>query len=71
MKHRHAAAERLHARETLQACGVPVGADFHALQSSQVDKLLSEATRARYRKPRNANGSTARYFHDLLQRRAR
>lgn len=48
-----------------------VSADFHQLTSSQVDQLLEEADRVRYRKPKNANGSRARYFHALLQRRAR
>ena len=58
------------AHETLQRAGVPVGADFHTLSSSQVEALLAEADRVKYRKPRNANGSRGRYFHDLLQRRA-
>jgi len=44
--------------------------DFHQLSSSQVDALLIEADRQRYRKPRAANGSRARYFWALLIRRA-
>lgn len=71
MKTRHVAGERLNATESLKACGVPLGADFHALSPVQVDALLREADRVRYRKPAQANGSRARYFHDLLQRRAR
>lgn len=71
MKPRHTEAYRAHARATLEACGIAVGADFHTLRSSQVDKLLEHAKQARYSKPRGANGSTARYFHDLLQRRAK
>lgn len=59
------------AAEILARCDVPLGADFHTLSSSQVDALLEEADRVKYRKPRNANGSRGRYFHDLLQRRAR
>lgn len=59
------------ARATLQVCGVPVGADFHKLDSDQVELLLSEAAVWRYRKPRNANGSRGRYFHDYMQRLAR
>lgn len=58
------------ARVTLAACGVPIGADFHQLSSTQVDLLLIEAKAARYRKPKNANGSRGRYFHAMLQRRA-
>lgn len=59
------------AHEALQRAGVAVGADFHTLSSSQVEALLAEADRVKYRKPRNANGSRGRYFHDLLQRCAR
>lgn len=54
------------------ACAILVGAqaggDFHALRSSQVDALLTAADRYKYRKPKNANGSRARYFHAYLQR---
>jgi hypothetical protein len=71
MKQRHAESERLNARATLANLNIAVGQDFHTLSSSQVDALLCEADRARYRKPANANGSRARYFHDRLQRRAR
>lgn len=48
-----------------------MGRDFHALPSSAVDSILAAADRARYRKPRNANGSRARYFYAHLHRRAR
>lgn len=48
-----------------------MGRDFHALPSSAVDSIIAAADRARYRKPRNANGSRARYFHAHLQRRSR
>lgn len=58
------------AHDALQRAGVPLGADYHTLHSSQVDALLIEADRLKYRKPRNANGSRGRYFHDYLQRRA-
>lgn len=71
MKERHVESERLNAIATLKACGVNVGADFHNLGMSQVDALLVEADRVKYRKPASANGSRGRYFHDLLQRRAR
>lgn len=71
MKPKHVSAERQNARATLAMCGVVLGADFHALRSSVVEQLLAEADRVRYRKPRNANGSRGRYFHDMLQRRAR
>jgi hypothetical protein len=56
---------------TLAMCGVPLGTDFCTLRSEQVFKLLEWADQGGYRKPANANGSRGRYFHDLLQRRAR
>lgn len=71
MKQRHIAGERLHARLVLKSCNIGIGQDFHTLSSAQVDALLVAADRARYRKPKNANGSRGRYFHDMLQRRAR
>jgi len=44
--------------------------DFHTLSSAQVDVLIQEADRLRYRKPKNANGSRGRYFHAMLERKA-
>ena len=58
------------ARQLLRLCGIERGADYHALESSKVDALISAADAMRYRKPRNANGSRGRYFHAMLQRRA-
>ena len=63
---------RVHrAREILTACNIESGVDFHTLHSNTVDALLEFATQERYRKPRNANGSRARCYHDRLQRLAR
>lgn len=59
------------AMQTLERIGIDPRSDFHALRSSQVDQLLEEADKQRYRKPRNANGSRARYFHARLCRMAR
>lgn len=70
MKQRHTQGARAYARAVLAAANVAVGQDYHTLTSSQVDRVLEEADRIKYRKPPNANGSRARYFHDLLQRRA-
>ncbi len=70
MKSKHVAAYRLASQMTLQALGIAIGTDFHTLSSTHVEALLVEADRVRYRKPPRANGSRARYFHDLLQRRA-
>jgi len=48
--------------------GIPEGWDFHELSSSQVDKVRKAADLYGYRAPRNANGSTARYFYAYLNR---
>jgi hypothetical protein len=71
VKKRQHSGARLNALAVLQSCGIYIGADFHTLRSSQVGELLACADLAGYRKPKNANGSRARYFHDLMQRRAR
>lgn len=63
-------AARQFARHTLWSCDVPMGADFHQLTSSQVDALLVYADAERYRAPKARNGSRARYYHAMLQRRA-
>lgn len=60
-----------HARTILANCGILNPAlDFHALYSEQVSALLMEANAYRYRAPRNANGSRARYWYAYLIRRA-
>lgn len=43
--------------------------DFHTLSSDQVDQVLDAADSANYRKPKNANGSRARYFFYAIQRK--
>jgi len=58
------------ARETLERLQIPLGGDFHALRWDKITALLKEAKRVKYRRPKDAFGSMARYFHDLLQRRA-
>lgn len=62
---------RAHARNVLSACNIEVGADYYTLRSSQVSDLIAWADNDRYRKPANANGSRGRYYHDMLQRRAK
>jgi len=52
----------------LRELGIPRGEDFHVLRSSKVGELLEVADQYKYRKPKNANGSRGRYFHDYLQR---
>lgn len=50
---------------------IPLGLDFHALDTTQVESILAAADEVKYRKPRNANGSRARYFHAHLVRLSR
>lgn len=70
MKASHVQAYRTDALATLHAVNAEVGQDFHTLRSSQVEALLAHADSVRYRVPKGANGSRARYFYQLLQRRA-
>lgn len=48
--------------------GLDLAADFHALNSATVERLVEVARAVGYRKPRNANGSTARCFFAYLAR---
>jgi hypothetical protein len=62
--------QRKAARQALRQARIPLGADFHTLSAVTVEKLIAIADSWRYRKPESANGSRARYFHAMLQRRA-
>ena len=59
------------AREQLAKCEIDEGADFFGLSNAQVSNLALQAALHRYRKPREANGSTCRYYYQLLVRRIR
>lgn len=48
--------------------GINFEQDFHELRSDAVDFLVELAKTYKYRKPRHANGSTGRYFFQLLKR---
>lgn len=61
--------DRATARSILGACNA--NHDFHAMPSSDVERLLHFADDHKYRKPKNANGSRGRYFHAFLMRVAR
>lgn len=50
---------------------IPLDEDFHALPSAVVGRILDAADACGYRRPKNANGSRARYFHAALQRAKR
>ncbi len=62
--------DRRQARGILLLCRAPFGTDFHALPSSVVESLIEAADLRGYHKPRNANGSRARYWHAYLVRTA-
>lgn len=59
------------ARETLTRLGFSAAPDFFTLSSSDVEGILTEADRVKYRKPKTANGSRARYFYQYLTRTAK
>lgn len=60
---------RTDARAILQRCNISADSDqFHALDTDRVESLIAEADRAKYRAPKNANGSRARYFHAFVVR---
>ncbi|OQM74931.1 hypothetical protein BFN67_04770 [Pseudaminobacter manganicus] len=47
---------------------IPVDRGFHALNSQHVQNIIDAADSVKYRQPKNANGSRARYFHAYLCR---
>jgi hypothetical protein len=59
-------------RETAQGiltrCRLGHKPDFFMLSNSDVYALLGEASEMKYRKPKNANGSRARYFYAYVLR---
>lgn len=57
------------AYEELRNRGIDFSADFHTLSFSDAELLAEWAKRTKYRKPKNANGSTGRYFFEHLKRR--
>jgi hypothetical protein len=58
------------ARELAARYHVPLDRDFHTFGTVTVTNIITAANAARYRKPANANGSRARYFHAYLVRAA-
>lgn len=49
--------------------GIDISADFFTLSLCQAGTLNEIAKAQGYRKPKNANGSTARYFFHAVQRK--
>lgn len=62
-------ATRAMAKKVCELSGIDFEAGFYSLQSYQVERLLVWAKLTSYRKPRNANGSTGRYFYAHLANR--
>jgi hypothetical protein len=62
--------ERDDARHLADLHGVDLARDFHALTTEQVESVISAADAHGYRKPRDANGSRGRSFHEYLRRAA-
>lgn len=49
---------------------ISLARDFFTLSASEVGRVLDAADAAKYRRPKNANGSRGRYFFASLQRAA-
>lgn len=58
------------ARQQLKNHGVPLGQDFHQLDSETVQGVIDAADAHRYRKSKNAPGSRARMFYEYANRQA-
>lgn len=61
---------RQDAFEILYSIGATDKPDFFTLSSDQIDTLLERAKAFKYRHPKNANGSKARYFYAYVSRLA-
>ncbi len=59
---------RNEARRLAEKMGINFNRDFFTLSRSEVSTLLDIRKMVGYRKPKNANGSTGRYFYAYLQK---
>lgn len=59
------------AKDVARRYALDLSANFHALNSEAVSRVLAAADERGYRKPSGANGSRARYFFYHLVRTAR
>lgn len=57
-----------HSLEVFNYAGIDINQDFHELYSFQVEIVLACAKQDKYKQPKNANGSKARYYFAALQR---
>lgn len=48
--------------------GFRLDVDFHTLSTASVENVVRAADAHKYRAPKNANGSRARYYHARLSR---
>lgn len=60
-----------HSHAVLADCAIGEDQDFRTLEPWQVDRLLMHAERMRHKKLSKIDGSLARGFLELLQRRIR
>lgn len=58
------------AKDIARRYNIVLDVDFHTLTSSAVQRVIDAADERKYRKPKSANGSRARYFHAALVRAA-
>lgn len=56
------------ALSAFNSAGIDPTGDYHTLSSEKVEVILYQAKLSNYRKPKNANGSSARYFFYAVQR---
>lgn len=63
------AIDKAECKRILTNRGVEFSADFHAFPSAAVIELVNMARQVKYKPPRQANGSTARYFFAWLNRK--
>jgi len=62
---------REQAKQLAYIFGVDFDLDFYQHRLEVSELLLNLAKASKYRKPRNANGSTARYFYEHLNKRVK
>lgn len=60
--------KKFEAAEIATRFQIPMGENFHALNSDTVGRIIEAADARKYREPKNANGSRARYFYAMLTR---
>jgi len=58
------------AQDILARCHLSATPNFFTLSSSDREGILMEADAVKYRKPKSANGSRARYFYAYVLRAA-